>query len=280
MYEFNLLSKSQKKLSPIKIITAHIIIIVSFVLISFSILIFHNMEQFFGLLKRNYRIIVYLKSGLIEDNIKSIQKEISSWSSVRECRFIPKDVALKELKDKLGMDQSIMEGIVGNPLPDSFEIRISSERWGIDEIGELKERLKSLNGVESVESNEEVLKKLYALIKTFDVVSMFAGGVLIFCLMILSLLMLYLFQNEGLVRKKFLFVGEAGIIGATGAGISLGIVFIIYVLLNRYVENYLKIIAEGFHLNFIPWQSCAIIIISGLILGLAGGLILSVISKR
>ncbi len=280
MYEFNLLSKFQKKLSPFKIITAPIVIIVSFVLISFSILIFYNIGQFFGLLKKNYRIIVYLKSDLIEDDIKSIQKEISSWSSVRECKFIPKDVALKELKGKLGMDQSIMEGIVGNPLPDSFEIRISSERWGIDEIGGLKERLKSLNGIESVESDEEVLKKLYALIKTFDVVSMFAGGVLIFCLMIFSSLILYLLHNEGLVRKTFLFVGEAGIIGATGAGISLGIVFIIYVVLNRYVENYLKIIAEGFHLNFIPWQSCAVIIISGLILGLAGGLILSVISKR
>lgn len=276
MYEFNLFSKFQRRPVHFRIIIPFFVIITSFVIISFSVLLFHNAQQFLEFLRNNYRIIVYLKNNVKEDEIKAIEKEISLLSGVRKYRFIPKDIALKELKGKLDEEKTTIEGIVGNPLPDTFEIQISSDKWGVEEIHAIVEKISSLNGIESVENNEVILKKIHALTKTFTIISWFDAGILIFSVLIFLGSILYLLPREEFTKGNvFLFTGRSCMLSMTGAVVSIGIVFLIYIVMNRYVENYLNILIDGFHISFIPWQSCIVIIISSMIIGIAGGLILS-----
>lgn len=245
------------------------------------LLFLKNASVFLGRLHDQYKLIVYLKDGVEQDSLANLKRRFETDSAVETVAYVSKDQALKLVMEDLDDKAWVLKTLEKNPLPDSFEIKVTEHADVVD----LVKRLESDRAVARVSSGQDWV----AGILRFVSITRYLGLVLVVVLGLSSLLIVgntiwltvYARRDEiaimrlvgatnWFIRTPFLVEGIlTGVAGALVAfvGLTLG---------YRFLLGQLAELAPGIT-GFVGWHELrrlgSQLVVMGGLLGFLGSLV-------
>ncbi len=142
-----------------------------FIVSAFS-LFFNNATDFLDAWRQGVRITAYLNADVPELPRTELMEKIQNLSGVSSIQFISKDDAYDDLKEKIGQQSSLLDGLDKNPLPDSFEITLADSFREIEDIEKLAKNIRGLPYVEDVEYAQKWLYRFNGIYNLFKLTGM------------------------------------------------------------------------------------------------------------
>ena len=111
--------------SPFQSLTAIFIMIICFLIMSFYALTSHGLSAVLQYFETRPEVTIFIKDGLDQNTVESLQKELASYPDVKEIRFISKEKALDIYKEQNKDNPLLTEMVTASILPASFEVSVS-----------------------------------------------------------------------------------------------------------------------------------------------------------
>ncbi|NWF75761.1 MAG: ABC transporter permease [Nitrospirae bacterium] len=242
----------------------------------------YNIHLLTQKLPDKFSIMAYLKDNISQNEIDNIINTARKNSIVDKVIHIPKEQALKELKNTLKNTDYILEGLGGNPLPDTIEIKLKRESVSPENVRNLSISLKDIYGIDEVEYGEQFLSSIYSInmgIQTIGIVFIIimSTGMIFVCYSTVKILFYrknieietykLLGATKGFIRAPFLI--EGAVIGLGSGIISLIEIFLIYYL---FILKF-SLTMPLFKAFIFPVNFCLILPLTGLFIGITGAII-------
>ena len=122
-------------------------IFISFILLGVFLLLFVNLNNWVMSWEPPLTMSVYIKKGAGDDALKNIAKAIERIPDAEIKEFISREKALRTLKESLGTQSGLLDGLGKNPLPASFEIFFREAKDKKLDPQQVKEKLEKIDGV-------------------------------------------------------------------------------------------------------------------------------------
>lgn len=229
-----------------------------------------------------FSIMAYLKDNISQNEIDNIINTARKNSIVDKVIHIPKEEALKELRTTLKNTDYILEGLGGNPLPDTIEIKLKRESVSPENVRNLSISLKDINGIDEVEYGEQFLSSIYSInmgIQTIGIVFIIiiSTGMIFVCYSTVKILFYrknieietykLLGATKWFIRAPFLI--EGAVIGLGSGIISLtGILLLYYMFFLKF-----SLSMPLFKAFIFPVNVGFILPLTGLFIGITGAII-------
>ncbi|NLY87804.1 MAG: ABC transporter permease [Clostridiales bacterium] len=199
---------------------------------------FVNVDLFAKTINQDYNVVqVYLKDGNKENVNTEAEQTLKSMDGVESIEFVSKEKALDTLKERWGDNGYLLDNLQDNPLPNSYLVYVSDK----DAASSVAEASKDVIGVDDVVFYQDTIEKLAQVTRFIELGSIVAMAFLIIVSIIIVAntikltvfnrekeigIMKYLGATDWFVRAPFIWGGI--IIGIISAGISTGLVYLIY----------------------------------------------------
>ena len=257
---------------------------ISLLLLGLFILLFVNIDNWISAWGKSLTMSVYLKDGIEKGATKKIKSIILNLPDVEMKGFISKEKAMMNLREALGVQSGLLDGLAKNPLPASFEITFKNIRDNYRDPKKIKEYLEKIQGVDEVQYTKQWHERFEGLVYILRMGGLIIGGLL--CLAVLFIitntikLTIYSRRNEIEIFKlvgatdwfiKIPFLIEGAIQGIFSGLLALSVLFTVY-----YLFSFNKVHVFGLpvlDIVFLPVEYTAFILSLSFILGLAGGFI-------
>ena len=130
-----------------------------FVLGVFLIMVM-NMNKMASSLESQVQISVYINDELPEQGRKEIERVTRDIKSVATVEYVPREIALKKLQERLGENKKILDALGdSNPLPNAFLVTVHSA----DDVKKTAAAIADLYGVDEVKYGQDVAANLFEL---------------------------------------------------------------------------------------------------------------------
>jgi cell division transport system permease protein len=247
-----------------------------------TLLAVYNVNVATKILPEKFSVMLYLRDNLSKTQVENIIAGAKKEYAVERITFIPKDKALRELRETLKDTAYILEGLGENPLPDTIEIKLRSETVTPDTVKNLSDQLKKIDGVGEIEYGEKFLSSIYSLrfgFKTVGIVLVIvmSVGMLFVCYTTVKILFYrrereietykLLGATKSFIRAPFFI--EGALIGFSGGLLSLAGMLLLYYLIILKLSLAFPI----FHAIVFPVSLSFFLPLAGLFLGLTGAAI-------
>ena len=258
-----------------------ITISLSILITSAFILFFVNTSEIINSWKKGLRIMAYLKPGADNTELAYLKQAIQSLDGVQTLRYIPKEEALSQLKTQMKHQASLLENLTENPLPDSFEIRMTATIGSRQKIDSLAAQIEMLTQVKEVEYGQRWVGRFIHLFTLFRLAG-YAMGALFFMAAIFIVantirLVIYSRREEvdimrlvgatdNFIKIPFYIVGL--IQGALGAVIGLGMLYFAFYFITSNVNQ--DFMPDLISLNFLPPTILCGILLGSMLVGWLG----------
>ena len=227
-----------------------ITISLSILIASAFILFFVNTSDVINSWKKGLRIMAYLDPGITNAELEDIKGRIRSLGDVDSIKFISRQDALSRLKTQMKHQSSLFANLTRNPLPDSFEIRMTAAIESWQKIDSLAHRIESLPRIAEVEYGQRWVGRFTHIISLFRLAG-YAMGALFFMATIFIVantirLVIYSRREEVEIMRlvgatdKFIkipFYFEGLIQGALGAIVGLAMLYVAFMFVSSNVEK-------------------------------------------
>lgn len=140
-------------------------IAITLIVVSFSIIISYNVENFTEQIRKDVTMVIFLDSDATEQDSNRIEKAIRDTNNVEKLTFKSK----KEQASDFAKEDEVFSTIVNswsennNPLLDSFELKLKD----VEQIKDMANKIKKMDKVNSVSYGEDMVNQLITI---FDVV--------------------------------------------------------------------------------------------------------------
>ena len=252
-------------------------------IVGFFLVVFLNLQAAVGAMGERLEVSVYLKSGITPQEKDYVLTRLKAEPGVKKAVFLPKDEAMALLKKTLKGQESLMEGLGENPLPDSFEVTVHADYADAAKMEVLTRRIGKLYGVEDVSYGRqgvEVLDRLLKLVTWGGIsLAVLLGVTVVFIISNSVRLALYsrgqeieLMQWIGATRWFIMgpFLVEGMLVTVLGTSLAVGILAGLFHALPREIVLFLS--GPG-GLDFLPVPVIAYMVGGGGALGFAGALV-------
>jgi cell division transport system permease protein len=125
--------------------------VVSLLIFGTFLLLFVNLNAWIQGWGHSMAMSVYLKDDINEARRAMIVSFINSLPEAEIKRFISKEVALRDLRNTLGSQAGVLEGLSDNPLPASFELIFKDIEGTRADLKGIKQTLENMDGVQEVQ---------------------------------------------------------------------------------------------------------------------------------
>jgi cell division transport system permease protein len=252
------------------------------ILIASAFILFYvNTSEIINSWKRGLRIIAYVKPDIPKADLTDLERTIQSMNGVHSLRFISKKEALDRLKAQMKPQSSLFENLSENPLPDSFEIRMTASTGSWQRIETLAAQIESLTLIEEVEYGRRWIGRFVRIISLLRLAG-YAMGALFFMATVFIVantirLVIYSRREEVEIMRlvgatdsfiKMPFYIEGLIQGALGASAGLVILFISFIIISSSIGQGFS--SDLFHLQFISPTTMGGILLSSMLIGWLG----------
>lgn len=256
-------------LNAVTIIT----IALSVLIVSAFVLFFINATDIMNASEKSIRIMAYLKPDIPKTMVLDVKQKIQGIYGIEDARFVSKEEALKQLKDQMKRQSSILMNIEENPLPDAFEVRMIASSQHLEDVEILAKQLESIPWVDEVEYGQKWLGRFTNILNLFRLTGYAMGGIFfmaaVFIVANTIRLALYSRREEVEIMRlvgatdsfiKAPFYLEGLIQGALGGIIGLAALFVAFKLISSNIE-------QGFSSNFFTIRFLSPEIFSSMLLG-------------
>jgi cell division transport system permease protein len=93
--------------------------------------------------------------------------------------FSSREEAFADLKQKIGNQSSLLDGLDKNPLPDAYEITLTDAYRELSDIEKLVKKVSALPGVEDVDYAQKWLQRFNGMYNLFKATGMVLAGVFV-----------------------------------------------------------------------------------------------------
>jgi cell division transport system permease protein len=258
-------------------------ITLSFLILGLFLLAAVNARELLNEWGSRIRVTAYLSDSVTAEEVNRLQETIRKMEEVQAITFRSKEEALKSLEGKFPGRVGLMKGLPRNPLPASLEMQLQPafrDKMGVDRLAG---RLKAVRGITDLQYGAEWVERFSAFMILLQVLGAGMSGLLLIStiLIVANTIRLNISSRREEIEimrsvgatGRFIrapFYLEGVFQGLTGAGLALGILFVLFQLFWTQVYDPLKILLGNFPLHFLPWEQGAGLVLGGLILGLLG----------
>ena len=237
-------------------------------------------------------VIVYFENGTKQEQIDQIGSQIEKRAEVSNMEYISADEAWEEYKDIYleGEDEEIAEGFKENPLANSARYNVYLKN--VEKQADLVKFIEGLDGVRKVEQSKQAADTLSSFNKLIAYVSVIIILILLavaFFLISNTITMGISIRQEEIGIMKLIgatdffvrspFVIEGILLGAIGAALPLGALYIMYDKAIGYIVSKFSVL--GNFLQFLDvWTVFQFLLPVGIGLGVGIGLFGSIFSIR
>lgn len=132
-------------------------------------------KQAVEVLEEEAEINVYFAEDIDEDEVDHMMKKIHALTGVEEVSLVDKNEAYHRMEEVLGNEAKVLKYLDENPFSPYIEVQID-----LESMDSIIERLKSIEGIEQIRDNREILGKirnLSSVLKTIGYIFITAVGV-------------------------------------------------------------------------------------------------------
>ena len=133
-------------------------ITITLIVVSTSIIMSFNVDNFTNSIKKDVTVVVYLDGSVDEEKRNTIEEEIKKTNNIVSMEFKSKEKTAEEFKNESEVIGSFLEtlGENENPLLDSYMIKVKD----IDTIKKTVDKIKKIDGVDAVNYGENIVEQL------------------------------------------------------------------------------------------------------------------------
>ena len=252
-------------------------------IVGFFLIVFFHIQSAVSTMSDRLEMSVYLKEGLTQHEKDFLLYRLKTEPGVKKVVFLSKAEALTEFTKELKGQETLIQGLGENPLPDSYELNFDRHYAESRRLEALAKKISSYPGVEDVtygKQGAEILSGLYKLL-TYGGLSLavLLGISVVFIISNSVRLALYsrgqeieLMQWIGATRSFIQgpFLIEGTFLAMLGSALAIGILAALYYSLPTDVMLFLSRM-NG--LDFLPPSVVTYMIVGSGLLGLIGGMI-------
>lgn len=235
----NLIVNRSMTLSSVSVLT------VCLLLIGMSFLILANIQNLVKDVEKQNVVVAFAKEGVDEAGLNKMNLDFYSIENVENVQFVSKEEGFREQKAEMGIEDDLLNGIIDNPLPDSFRITVSN----METFQTTLAAIKTVQNVDTVQESQEVVNKITLLQKSITAICL----VMVVVLIIVSLFIITNTIRITMVGRK-IDIQVMKSVGATNTficwpfmieGIMIGVVSGVIALILTYLFQ----VTEGDALN-------------------------------
>lgn len=268
--------KSLKRNSAISVASMFTVLI-TFVILGIFLLIAQNANLAISGIQSKIEIQVYLKDDITLINQRDIQVTLDEQSGVSDVSYESKEDAFNKFEESTKENKGLLQGytLEKNPFPASYIVKIDDP----SQIDGIISNVKDMNGVESIENQQDLINTITGIVKGVRVVGLVLFIILvavsIFLIMNTTKLAVYARRREVSIMKfvgatdwfiRWPFIIEGMIIGLVGTVLSSFAVFGLYkIVVNKIVSQMIlvNLVNPSYVLTNMVWQFA----IGGIIVG-------------
>ena len=252
-------------------------------IVGFFLLVFLNLQASVQIMGERLEVSVYLKDGLTEHEKDFLISRLKAEPGIRKVAYLSKEQALELFKKELKGQESLLEGLGQNPLPDSYEVNVDRTYAAAGRLEALSRKFSGYPGVEDVSYGRQGAEVLGGLLKLIayggTTIALLLGVSVVFIISNSVRLALYsrgqeieLMQWIGATRGFILgpFLIEGMLLSMLGSTLAVGILAGLYYALPHEAVLFLSHTAG---IDFLPLPVLAALIGGGGLLGFAGGMV-------
>lgn len=124
-------------------------------------------------------MIVELKDGFSAEQRDSLQMKIADNRLVAAVDFVSKDEKLADEDFRRAFDIDIKDVLSDNPLPDSFDVTLSSAAAEAEELEAFVQQIKQLDGVSYVSYPKELIAQVHSVLDVMQLLIFAFGAVML-----------------------------------------------------------------------------------------------------
>jgi len=231
------------------------------------------------------QINAYVGKDLSGADIESLQERIRMYPEVARVRHISQEQAWKDFQAALGAQANVLEGLPRDVLPASFEISLRPNFRDGPLVEALAARLKKERGITSVEYAQDWVDRISLVVLAVQWAKWIFGGALFLTTYFIvnsTVKLAMLARKEEIEIMELVgasrelieapFVLEGMIQGTMGGALSVGGLWLVFEIMRNQVPLSLGVFGFTNPLQFLGFQSVALIMAVGCVLGAAGSL--------
>jgi len=252
-------------------------------IIGFFLIVFFNVQSAVQTIGDRFEMSVYLKDGLSDHEKEFLLGRLNAEAGVKKVLSLSKTDALELFKKELKGQESLLQGLGENPLPDSFELTIDRGYAEADRLERMAKKISGYPGVEDVsygKQGAEMVSQLYKLLTYGGVVLAILLGVSVVFIISNSVrlalysrgqeieLMRWIGATKGFIQGPFLIEGM--MLAMLGSALAVGILAALYYVLPPEVQY---LLSRFKMLDFLPPSVVAYMVMGSGLLGLIGAFV-------
>jgi cell division transport system permease protein len=245
-----------------------------------------NLDQLGDEWSNAAELSVYLKDGITAGDRRAVELVLAPGDLIAAHEYVSKSDALARFRQTFGDLAAAVDGVGGNPLPASLEVRLRPGPGMSASVDSLATSLRQMPGVADVRYDRQWLTRVLSAITIIRGVGLALGSVLAIAaaLTVANVVRLALYARrdeldimnlvgapQAYIRGPFVMEGMLqGGIGALVALIALGAAFV--ALRGRYLLPLASVLNIS-SVHFLPAELCVVLVIGGMAVGCLGGLV-------
>lgn len=263
----------------------HIVCVITIALSVFIVsafaLFFTNATELLDAWRTGIRVIAYLSDDVTATQQADVLEQIQKLKGVAKIEFISKDHAFKDLKQKIGQQSSLLEGLDKNPLPDAFEIRLSDAYRKLEDVQKVAHSVANLPYVDDVEYAQKWLHRFNGIYNLFKVTGLVLSGIFFISTLLIIAntirLIMYARREEIEIMRivgadeafiKYPLFMEGVLQGFLGGFVGILMLYLAFILT---VPNFSPdVLFSFFEIRFIPFKFSIVLVICSMMIGWVG----------
>lgn len=273
----NLISNRSMTLSSVSVLTACLL------LIGISLSVLFNIRTLVNDVEKQNVIVVFVEDNAGQEATQKVGTDISSIENVTKVEFVPKEEAYADQLASFGIDESIFDGMIQNPLPDSYRVTVSN----LETFSETLELIKQVDNVFRVRESQELVSHISTLQKSVSVIC----AVVVAVLVVVSLFIITNTIRITMVSRKidiqvmksvgatnvfirWPFMVEGVVIGLISGGVSLLLIYLMERLEGDAFNRILSMLGSSTVSIFEHWQLLLVTyLVAGVLMGAVGSIV-------